>query len=61
MLLFTDVLEPARRGMVGAAGRKQIVITASMGRLVIQDNEKLSLISHEQHTYFSHESFLASP
>ena len=46
--------------MVGAAGRKQVVITVSMGRLVIQDNRKSSWISHEQRTYFSHEPFLAS-
>ena len=46
--------------MVGAAGGKQVVITVSMGRLVIQDNRKSSWISHEQRTYFSHEPFLAS-
>ena len=54
------VLETSPLGMVGAAGRKQVVITVSMGRLVIQDNRKSSWISHEQRTYFSHELFLAS-
>ena len=54
------LLETSPQGMVGAAGRKQVVLTVSMGRLAIQDNRKSSWISHEQRTYFSHEPFLAS-
>ena len=46
--------------MVGAAGRKQVVITVLISRLVIQDNMISPCISHEQLTYFFNESFVAS-
>ena len=39
-LISVFLLETSPQGMVGAAGRKQVVITVSMSRLVILDNRK---------------------